>query len=168
MRSRPPTRAFVWSGLGALVGLWLGFAVVAGITQSAPASSATHARPLPKPAPVGFALTDAPALHVRGVVLGTVAVRSAPTPRRRHRTAPKAAPAPAPAPAMSAPVTPAPQTPVTNPVTPVTPTQQATPVQQAPAPRPVRRTQPTVVSKPKPSSGPDFDNAAPSGFDNSG
>jgi hypothetical protein len=32
----------------------------------------------------------------------------------------------------------------------------------------VRKVQPTLVAKPKPSSGPAFDESAPSGFDNSG
>ena len=169
MTTRPPTRALLWSGFGALVGLWLSFAVVAGMTQSTAPRRAAHAAAPPKAAPVGLAISTAPALHVRATVFGAapaVAI-AAPKPTHRHRAAPKPAapaPAPAPAPAMSAPASPAAQAPITTPATPA----PTTPVQQAPAPRPVRKAQPTLVAKPKPSSGPGFDESAPSGFDNSG
>ena len=167
MRTRPPTRALVWSGFGALVGLWISFAVVAGMTQSTAPRHAAHARPLPKAAPVGLALSAAPALHVRPAVFGSApaVVVAAPRPTHHHRAAPKPA---APAPATTAPLSTAPQTPITSPVTPTTTAAPTIPAQQAPAPQPARKAHPTLVAKPKPSSGGGFDESAPSGFDNSG
>ena len=87
MTTRPPTRALLWSGFGALVGLWLSFAVVAGMTQSTASRPATHAVALPSAAPVGLAISAAPALHVRAEVFGSapaVAI-AAPRPTHRHR-----------------------------------------------------------------------------------
>jgi hypothetical protein len=174
MSARPPTYGLLWSALAAVVGLWLGYAVVAGMAQGTPSSPPTPTQPVPRSAPVGLALTPPPELRVRPALFaaGPVTAIATPTPthRRRHRAAARpAAAAPAPAPAMSAPTT---QTPITNPVTPTTDPAPTTPAQPTPtpAPRPVREQQPTIVAKPKPKPkpAPDFDDSAPSGFDNSG
>jgi hypothetical protein len=160
----PPIRSVVWSLLGALVALWLAYAVVAGTKQGSPTPPpASHARPAPQTAPVGLALTAAPALRVRSSLFG--AAGSAPVvrhaPRRRARATSVVA-APAPQTAMTAQPTPA-ETPA--PVTPV----QTTPT-PTPAPRPAAKPRPqtTLTAKPKPSSGGGFDESTPSGFDNSG
>jgi hypothetical protein len=164
LSAAPPIRALVWSLLGALVGLWLGYAVVAGMKQgSAAPQPAAHAPPAPETAPVGLALTAAPALHVRSSLFGSAPVRRVVrhAPRRRARaTATVAAPAP--------------QTAMAPAATPVSTPAQTTPVQAAPAPAPAPRPaptprrQPTLTAQPKQSSGPSFDQSSPNGFDNSG
>ena len=160
----PPIRGLVWSLLGAVVALWLGYAIVAGMKQgSAAPQPASHARPAPQTAPVGLALTAAPALRVRSSLfatarLGTV-VRHAP----RHRVRAKSAVvAPAPQTAMAPP--PAPTT-TTAPVTPIQATPTPTPT---PAPAPKARPQTTLTAQPKHPSGGGFDQTSASGFDNSG
>jgi hypothetical protein len=162
----PPIRSLVWSLLGALVALWLGYAIVAGMKQgSAAPQPATHPRPAAETAPVGLAFTAAPALRVRSSLFaparaGTV-IRHAP----RHRARAKAAvSAPAPQTAM----TPAP-TPAATPA-PVTPVQATPTPTPTPAPRPAAKPRPqtTLKAQPKPSSGGGFDESSPSGFDNSG
>jgi hypothetical protein len=162
----PPIRSLVWSLLGALVALWLGYAIVAGMKQgSAVAQPATHPQPAAETAPVGLALTAAPALRVRSSLFaparaGTV-VRHAP----RHRARAKAAVS-APAPQTS--MTPAPSPAATPaPVTPVQATPTPTPT---PAPRPAAKPRPqtTLKAQPKQPSGGGFDESSPSGFDNSG
>jgi hypothetical protein len=172
MSARPPTNGLLWSGLGAVVGLWIGYAVVAGMTQGTPSPPPAHAQPAPRSAPVGLALTLPPELRVRPALFaaGPVTVMATPRPTHRHRhraVAKPAAAAPAPAPAMSAPAAPT-QAPITNPTTPTANLAPATPAQPTPAPRPVRQQKPTLVAKPKPKPAPDFDDSTPSGFDNSG
>lgn len=164
----PPIRSLVWSLLGALVALWLGYAIVAGMKQpSAAPQPATHPRPAAETAPVGLALTAAPALRVRSSLFGParagIVIRHAPRQRARAKAAvsapaPQTAMTPAPTPAPTPAATPAPVTPV-----------QATPT-PTPAPRPAAQPRPqtTLKAQPKPSSGGGFDESSPSGFDNSG
>ena len=67
----PPIRSLVWSLLGALVALWLGYAIVAGMKQSPSAAPpAAHAPAALKATPVGLSLTPAPALRVRSSLFG--------------------------------------------------------------------------------------------------
>jgi hypothetical protein len=166
----PPIRSLVWSLLGAVVALWLGYALVAGMKQGSTAPPpASHARPAAPTAPVGLTLTAAPALRVRSslFVPGRVAppvVRHAPVHRSRATSA-VAARAPqttttAPAPAA----TPAPVTPVQT-----TPTPTPTPA-PAPTPRPAPKARPqtTLTAQPKHPSGGSFDQSSGSGFDQSG
>ena len=82
----PPIRSLVWSLLGALVALWLGYAIVAGMKQgSAAAQPAPHPQPAAATAPVGLALTAAPALRVRSSLFGParagIVIRHAPRQR---------------------------------------------------------------------------------------
>jgi hypothetical protein len=173
MSARPRTNGLLWSGLGAVVGLWIGYAVVAGMAQGTPSPPPTHAQPAPKSAPVGLALTAPPALRVRPALFaaGPVVAIAPPTHRQRHRHRAAARPAAAaPAPAMSAPAAPTSQAPISNPTTPTANPAPTTPAQPTPtpAPRPVRQQKPTLVAKPKPKPAPDFDDSTPSGFDNSG
>jgi hypothetical protein len=162
----PPIRSIVWSLLGAVVALWLAYAIVAGTKHGTAAPRpVSHARPAPQTTPVGLSLTAAPALRVRSSLFapGAVApvVRHAPRHRARAKTAVVApAPQPAPTPAPAPAATPAPVTPV-----------QATPTPTpTPAPRPVAKPRPqtTLKPQPKPSSGGGFDESSPSGFDQSG
>ena len=160
----PPIRSIVWSLLGAVVALWLAYAIVAGMKHGTTAPRpASHARPAPQTTPVGLSLTAAPALRVRSSVFapGAVApvVRHAPRHRVRAKTA-----VVAPAPQTTTTAAPAPD-PTPAPVTPV----QATPT-PTPAPRPVAKPRPqtTLKAQPKPSSGGGFDESSPSGFDQSG
>jgi hypothetical protein len=164
----PPIRSIVWSLLGAVVALWLAYAIVAGMKHGTAAPRpVSHARPAPQTTPVGLSLTAAPALRVRSSVFvpGAVApvVRHAPRHRVRAKTA-----AVAPAPQTTTTAAPAPD-PTPAPVTPVqtTPTPTPTPT---PAPRPVAKPRPqtTLKAQPKPSSGGGFDESSPSGFDQSG
>jgi hypothetical protein len=164
----PPIRSLVWSLLGALVALWLGYAIVAGMKQSPSAAPpAAHAPAALHATPVGLSLTPAPALRVRSSLFapGPVApvVRHAP----RHRARAKSAVA-APAPQTAVTSAPAPVT-TPSPVTPVQTTPAPTPT-PTPAPRPVARPKPqtTLTAKPKPSSGGGFDQSSASGFDQSG
>jgi hypothetical protein len=161
----PPIRALVWSLLGALVGLWLGYAIVAGMKQgsAAPQPAAAHAPPATETAPVGLALTAAPALRVRSSLFGSAPVRTVVrhAPRRRAR-------------AKATVAAPAPQTAMASGPTPVSTPAQTIPVQAAPAPAPAPRPaptpkrQPTLTAQPKQPSGPSFDQSSPNGFDNSG
>jgi hypothetical protein len=173
MSARPRTNGLLWSGLGAVVGLWIGYAVVAGMAEGTPSPSPTLAQPAPRSAPVGLALTAPPALRVRPALFaaGPVVAMAPPAHRQRHRhraAARAAAAAPAPAPAMNAPAESTSQAPITNPTTPAANPAPVTPAEPTPAPRPVRRQQPTSVAKPKPKPAPDFDDSTPTGFDNSG
>jgi len=161
----PPIRSLVWSLLGAIVALWLAYAIVAGMKQgSAPPAPASHARTAPQTTPVGLALTPAPSLRVRSSLFGPArartVVRHAPLHRARAKSA-ASAPAPQTATPPPAPVTtPAPPTPAQT-----TPTPTPTPTPSAqPAPKP----RPTLKAQPKQPSGPSFDESSPSGFDNSG
>ena len=159
----PPIRSLVWSLLGAVVALWLAYAIVAGMKHGTAAPRpATHARPARQTAPVALSLTAAPALRVRSSVFapGRVAPVVRHAPRQRARAKPAA-------------VAPAPQTTMTSPPTPVT-TPAVTPVQTTPTPTPTPtpaakpRPQTTLKAQPKPSSGPGFDESSASGFDQSG
>jgi hypothetical protein len=160
----PPIRSIFWSLLGAVVALWLAYAIVAGMKHGTAAPRpVSHARPAPQTAPVELSLTAAPALRVRSSLFapGAVApvVRHAPRHRARAKTAVVApAPQPAKTPAPAPATTPAPVSPV-----------QATPT-PTPAPRPVAKPRPqtTLKAQPKPSSGGGFDESSPSGFDQSG
>lgn len=161
----PPIRSLVWSILGAVVALWLAYAIVAGMKHGTAAPRpASHARPAPQTAPVGLSLTAAPALRVRSSLFapGRVApvVRRAPRQRARARSA---AVAPAPQTAMTPPPAPA----TTPPVTPVQATPTPTPT---PAPRPTAKPRPqtTLKAQPKDPSGAGFDESSASGFDQSG
>ena len=162
----PPIRSIVWSLLGAVVALWLAYAIVAGMKHGTAAPRpASHARSAPQTTPVGLSLTAAPALRVRSSVFapGAVApvVRHAPRHRVRAKTA-----VVAPAPQTTTTADPAPAT-TPAPVTPVQTTPTPTPT---PAPRPVAKPRPqtTLKAQPKPSSGGGFDESSPSGFDQSG
>jgi hypothetical protein len=160
----PPIRSIVWSLLGAVVALWLAYAVVAGMKHGTAAPRpVSHARPASQTTPVGLSLTAAPALRVRSSLFapGAVApvVRHAPRHRAHAKTA---AVAPAPQPVTTPATTPAPVTPVQTTPTP-TPTPAPRPVA---TPRPQPKPQPKP--KPKPSSGGGFDESSPSGFDQSG
>ena len=148
----PPFRSIVWSLLGAVVALWLAYAIVAGMKHGTAAPRpVSHTPPASQTTPVGLSLTAAPALRVRSSVFvpGAVApvVRHAP----RHRVR-----------AKTAAVAPAPQTTTT-----AAPAPDPTPT---PAPRPVAKPRPqtTLKAQPKPSSGGGFDESSPSGFDQSG
>jgi hypothetical protein len=172
---RPPVQALVWSLLGALVGLWLGYALVAGMTKgtSSPPPAA-EAATLPRGTPVDLALGAPPALGVRPALLAHAPLaitkpkpKRKPKHRRRHKPARRHVAPPTTA-AMSAPASTQVQTPISNPTTPAATPAPTTPVQPTPAPRPARKPQTSLVAKPKPSSGPDFDDSTPSGFDNSG
>ncbi len=160
----PPIRSIAWSLLGAVVALWLTYAIVAGMKHGTAAPRpVSHARPASQSAPVELSLTAAPALRVRSSLFapGRVApvVRHAPRHRARVRTA-VIAPAPQTA-------TPAP-TPATTPA-PVTPVQATPTPTPTPAPRPVAKPRPqTLTAQPKHSSGGGFDESSPSGFDQSG
>jgi hypothetical protein len=162
----PPIRSIVWSLLGAVVALWLAYAIVAGMKHGTAAPRpVSHARSAPQTTPVGLSLTAAPALRVRSSLFapGAVApvVRHAPRHRVRAKTA-----VVAPAPQTTTTAAPAPD-PTPAPVTPVQTTPTPTPT---PAPRPVAKPRPqtTLKAQPKPSSGGGFDESSPSGFDQSG
>jgi hypothetical protein len=154
------TRGLVSAIAAAAVTLWVGYAVVAAATRTAP-------RPV-APAPTRHAVTpprlglsEVPALRVRAALLERAAA-TAPVvhvrPRRAARTKTRASASPARQPAMGAP-TPARATPA--------PTSA---VQPPPAARPAPQPQPPPrrTAQPKRPSPPDFDESAPSGFDNQG
>jgi hypothetical protein len=171
MTAAPPIRSLVWSLLGAVVALWLAYAIVAGTKQSAAQPPVSHAPAAPATAPVGLSLTPAPALRVRSSLFGpgrvVPVVRHAPRHRARTKTA-VAAPAPAPQTTMTS--DPAPVT-TPAPVTPVQATPAPTPTPTpTPAPRPAARPKPqtTLTAQPKRSSGGGFDQSSASGFDQSG
>ena len=162
----PPIRSLVWSVLGAVVALWLAYAIVAGMKHGTAAPRpATHTRPAPQNAPVALSLTAAPTLRVRSSVFapGRVAPVVRHAPRHRARTT-SVAVAPAPQPTMTPPPAPATTAPVTTPVQ-ATPTPTPTPAPQ-PAAKP--RPQTTLKAQPKSPSGPGFDESSASGFDQSG
>jgi hypothetical protein len=160
--SQWPQRVLLWAIPVAVVSLWVGFAVVAGATGSSPrpAAPAAPVQPMGEAAPIGLALSPAPALRVRSAVLAASAHQV--TGRRAKHTQPTRAraissPAPAaPAAAMSAPAAPA--------ATPA-PTHA---VQPTPSPRPAAKPRPTLTAEPKRPSRPDFDQSQSDGFDNSG
>ena len=164
MTAAPPIRSIVWSVVGAVVALWLAYAIVVATKHGTAAPRpVSHARPAGQTTPVGLSLTAAPALRVRSSLFapGRVApvVRHAPRHRARAKTAV---------------VAPAPQTATTPPPEPATTPAPVTPVQSTPtptpAPRPVAKPtpKPTLTAKPKQSSGGGFDESSPSGFDQSG
>ena len=148
--------------MAAVVSLWLGFAVVAAVTATAPRTAAP-AQPIREAAPMsGLALSPAPALRVRWARLERAPATAT--------TAP-ASPAPMSAPASSAadaatggPA--ATSAPVTPPATPE-PAGAAEPT-PSPRPAPAPKPQPRLTAAPTDGSGPDFDESAPGGFDNSG
>jgi hypothetical protein len=170
MSTNRPSRALLWAILGAVVGLWAGYAVVAGVSKGSPQPASHGAAVAAAATPVGFALSKAPALQVRRKVMRHKRVHRRAVHRRavhrrvRHKRVVRRAPArrvvaPAP-PAMSIPATPA-VTPA--PVTPV----QAAPAPR-PAPRPAPKPRPKLTAKPTKPARPDFDQSSPGGFDNSG
>lgn len=156
---RRPTAALVWGIAGALLGLWIGYAVVAGATgpSSRPPASAPSG---PVAAPTSLTLRALPALHVRRALLKRALANATAVP------APTMA-APAPVVAMSAPAAPAPAATTSAPATTSVPAAPA-PSRSSPPPPPATKPQPTVTAQPKRPSGPDFDESAPAGFDNSG
>jgi hypothetical protein len=164
----PPIRSLVWSLLGAVVALWLAYAIVAGMKHGAAAPRPVpHERTARQTTPVGLSLAAAPALRVRSSLFapGRVApvVRHAPRHRARVKTAVAA---------------PAPQTAVTQSPSPATTPAPVTPVQATPTPTPTPTPAPRTVAKPRPQttlkaqpkqpSGGGFDESSPSGFDQSG
>jgi hypothetical protein len=164
MTAAPPIRSLVWSLLGAVVALWLAYAIVAGMKHGTAAPRpASHARPAPQTAPVGLSLTAAPALRVRSSLFapGRVAPVVRHAPRQRARARPAA-------------VAPAPQTAMTPAPAPATTTPSVTPVQATPTPTPAPqpaaqpRPQTTLTAQPKHPSGGGFDESSASGFDQSG
>ena len=166
MTAAPPIRSLVWSLLGAVVALWLAYAIVAGMKHGTAAPRpVSQERTAPQTTPVGLSLPAAPALRVRSSLFapGRVApvVRHAPRHRARAKTA-VVAPAPQTA------VTPSPS-PATTP-SPVTPAQATPTPTPTPAPRPVAKPRPqtTLQAQPKHPSGGGFDESSPSGFDQSG
>jgi hypothetical protein len=165
MSTNRPSRALLWAILGVVVGLWAGYAVVAGVSKGSPQRASHGAAVAAAATPVGFALSKAPALQLRRKVMRHKRVHRRAVHRRvRHKRVVRRAPArrvvaPAP-PAMSIPATPA-ATPA--PVTPV----QAAPAPR-PAPRPAPKPRPRLTAKPTEPARPDFDQSSPGGFDNSG
>ena len=156
MSALRPTPVALGAVLAATVSLWVGFAVVAAVTRSAPRPAAA-AQPTHEVAPIRLTLTPAPALHVRPALLqGAPARATAPRASRATRRARAASPPPAAA--MSAPES-APATPE-----PSLAVQPAPAPAQRPAPKP-RVTRTTAPSKP---STPDFDQSQPDGFDDAG
>jgi hypothetical protein len=160
--SQRPQRVLLWAIPVAVLSLWVSFAVVAGATRNSPRSAAhaQPAQPMGEAAPIGLALSPAPALRVRSAVLAASAPqatgrRAQHTHRARARATEPPAPA-APAAAMSAPEAPAATPAPTN------------AVQPTPSPRPAAKPRPTITAEPKRPSRPDFDQSQPDGFDTSG
>jgi hypothetical protein len=152
-----PTPVALGAVLAATVSLWVGFAVVAAVTRSAPRPAAA-AQPTREVAPIRLTLTPAPALHVRPALLqgapAMATARRAPRATRRARAA-----SPPPAPTMTAPVS--------APATPAAP-EPSRAVQPAPAPRPAPKPRVTRTTAPSKPSTPDFDQSQPDGFDDAG
>jgi hypothetical protein len=148
------TPALLAAIAAAVASLWVGFAVVAGATRISPRPAA-HARPLRNAAPIGLGLSSVPALRVRPALFRLAPARAAALPAAAPTTMSGAAStesvAPASTPAAPA-ATPAP----------------ARAVQPTPAPRPAPKPRPSLTAAPKHPSGPDFDESASGGFDNSG
>jgi hypothetical protein len=159
MSAARPGTTILGAVVATVVALWLSYAVAAGLMQSAQRASGAPQRP--EAAPVGLALTPAPELRMRPALLKhAAAVRAIaqPAPASAPAPPPAAPPAARPAPAaMSAPPPPAATMPAPS-----------APARQAPAPRPT--TTPAPAPKPQPTkpARPDFDDAAPSGFDTAG
>jgi hypothetical protein len=152
-----PTPVALGAVLAATVSLWVGFAVVAAVTRSAPRPAAA-AQPPHEVAPIRLTLTPAPALHVRPALLqGAPARTTAPRAPRATRRARAASPPPAAA--MTAPVS--------APATPAAP-EPSRAVQPAPAPRPAPKPRVTRTTAPSKPSTPDFDQSQPDGFDDAG
>jgi hypothetical protein len=152
MTALRPSGSLVGAIVAAVVSLWLGFAVVAGVTGATPRTVAP-AQPIREAAPVGgFALHPAPALRVRWALL-----------ERAPATATTAPASPAP---MSTPASSAADAATSAPATP----ESAGAAEPAPSPRPAPapKPQPRLTAAPTHGSGPDFDESAPGGFDNSG
>jgi hypothetical protein len=162
----PPIRSLVWSLLGAVVALWLAYAIVAGMKHGTAAPRpVSQERTAPQTTPVGLSLPAAPALRVRSSLFapGRVApvVRHAPR-HRAHVKPPGAAPA-------RQTVVMAPPLPATTPA-PVTAVQATPTPTPTPTPRPAAKPRPqtTLQAQPKHPSGGGFDESSPSGFDQSG
>jgi outer membrane biosynthesis protein TonB len=150
-----PSGSLLGAILAAVVSLWVGFAVVAGATRTAP-RPATHAQPVRGSAAINLGLSSVPALRARPALF---------------KLAPASATAPpAPPTAMSAAPSPESVEPTSTPAAPAATPEPAHAVQPspAPAPRPAPKPRPSPAAEPKHPSGPDFDESAPGGFDNSG
>jgi hypothetical protein len=150
-----PGSALLWAILVAGVSMWISFAIVASATRISP-RPAVPARARPEAAPIGLALSAAPALRLRA----TLREHSAASPTALSaQPAPAAPSAPAPAPASA-------RTPSAAPAAPKKPTT----VPQAPSssPRPTAGPQTRRTPEPRRSPPPDFDESAPAGFDTSG
>ena len=151
--SRRLTPAVFGAIVAAAVSLWVGFAVVAGATRTAP-RPATHAQPVRgSSAAISLGLSSVPALRARPALF-----RLAPA----MATAPPAPPTAVSAAPSSESVEPT-RTPASTPE----PSHAVQPA-PAPAPRPAPKPRPSPAAEPKHPSSPDFDESAPGGFDNSG
>lgn len=149
------TPALLGAMAAAALGLWVGFAVVAGGSRTAP-RPASHAQP-PRArgvAPISLGLSPAPTLRVRPALFRLAPARAAAAPA--PSTAVSRAPSPAPAPSTSSSAARAPAA------------EPARAVQPTTSPRPAPKPRPTPTAAPRQPSGPDFDESAPGGFDNSG
>ena len=154
------TRRLAVSIAAAVLSLWLGFAVAAGVDNPAPSPPAS-APAGHEAAPTRLVLRTAPALRVRPALLEhAAAAPTAPRAAMREPTAP--------------PKTTEPQTPTSVPeprvATPPAATPQPTPttVQPVRSSPPAPKPRPTTVTAPKQPAKPDFDESAPGGFDTSG
>jgi ribonuclease E len=152
----------------AAVTLWVGYAVVATATRTAP-RPAVPAPTRHAVVPPRLALSAVPALRVRAALLGRAAA-TAPAVHVRHKraTRTKATRRKATRRKASAPASPAPQGAMSAPAAPPATPEPASAVQAPPAARPAPKPQPRVTATPKRRSPPDFDESAPSGFDNAG
>jgi hypothetical protein len=156
------TRRLGVSIAAAVLSLWLGFAVAAGVDNPAPSPPASAQQA----APTRIGLRTAPALRVRPALLvPAAATATATAPRAAMRAA---TPRPAPRPVSIAPRTPtsAPASPAVKP--PAATRQPASAVQPARFSSPAPKPRPSPVAAPKKPSKPDFDESAPGGFDTSG
>jgi hypothetical protein len=153
-----PTPVALGAVLAATVSLWVGFAVVAAVTRSAPRPAAAS-QPRHEVAPIRLTLTPAPALHVRPALLqGAPARATAPRASRATRRARAASPPPAAAMSALASARAAPEP---------SPAVQPAPA-PAPAPRPAPKPRVTRTAAPSKPSTPDFDQSQPDGFDEAG
>jgi hypothetical protein len=153
-----PTRGLVSAIAAAAVTLWVGYAVVAAATRTAPRPAA----PAPTRhavAPPRLGLRAVPALRTSSALLERAAATAPAVPVRPTRAArakASASASPAPQAAMAAPASP-----------PATP-EPTSAVQPPPAARPAPKPQPRPTAQPKRPAPADFDESAPNGFDNAG
>jgi hypothetical protein len=144
-----------------VVALGLSYVVTAGLMPSA--QPAAGGAPVPKGTAPGLALTHAPELRARPALFRAAPAIAQPAPSTAMATGPAAAPA-----ATRATAAPSSSPPATTPA-PTTPAQSnsAAPAGSEPAAAPAKP-KPTLSAQPTKPSKPDFDEAAPGGFDSSG